>query len=401
MLITQKVFESEAEVEEFFEKNQLEDNLVVQSLIFDKDVFVELSEAIEWAKTHYFFYEKIDEGDKSIVITQYDKSEFILDTSKTIEIRRGVKASVGELIADSYCSAEYLSLRNTGSIKLSDDLPHVIELANVVKGYHASYGVVEITKDMLKSFLKNFNENAVGVDLSIDYDHETREAAGWIKSVFLSFDESVLLGAVKWTPKGALALSDREFRYFSPEFHEAWVHPHTRKEHGPTLLGGALVNRPFLKMEAIVSLKDKQKGKTMETIALKEHNEKLEVLNTEIKTLKEDSTKINEELVTVKEENKTLSEKVKTLNAEKASKEKNAKLEKLFSENKINKAQLDAMKENKDVFEVLSLSEKMNTEVKGTKKENDVVELSDKEKELCKKLELTEAEYIEANKEGK
>ena len=43
---------------------------------------------------------------------------------------------------------------------------------------------LEITEDMLKSFVKNFQDNVRGVDLAIDYAHMNHlEAAAWVKDL--------------------------------------------------------------------------------------------------------------------------------------------------------------------------------------------------------------------------
>jgi hypothetical protein len=400
ILVDQKFYESLEEVDKYLEGVGAEEGSMVQSLIFDKEVFETQAEATDWAVNHGFIAEKVDETNKPSLlqetlssislentyrIRQLDPSEFMDSSMKTIEIRRGVKAVIGLLKRDTVQDM-YLSLRNEDTIKLSVDIPHIIEIARVIKGNHRQFGEIEITKDILKSFVRNFNDSVVGIDLAIDFDHDRKEAAGWLKSVFLNFDETTLLGEVRWSPKGALALSDREFRYFSPEFTLNYVHPHTGEKHGATLLGGALVNRPFLKMDAIIGLNHKESE--MEQISLKEHEEKTKALNDEIEALKlstEESKKLVEEkdaeIKKLSDENISLNEKVEEFKKKEERKTFEDKCNKLFSENKINKAQLDAMLEGKDHFEVLSLSSDMNTKAKGENKENnETVSLSEKEK---------------------
>ena len=387
------------EVEELLQENELQNtDAVIQSLVFEKEVFQETSEAIEWASTHGFMIDTVEETENNIIITQLDPSELSPEL-KTIEIRRGVTAVVGVLRPIVQDTPFLLSLRNEG-IKLSEDMPQIIELAKVVDGIHQSFGQVQITQDTLISFVENFKKDAYGVELSIDYDHETREAAGWVRDVFLSNDGVTLLGEIKWTPKGALSLKDKEFRYFSPEFSLNYVHPHTGIEHGPTLLGGALVNRPFLKMNAIVGLKEKQNQEIeMDTIKLSDHNAKVEELTKQIETLKlgEESTKTLVD--NMKAENVKLSEELNAMKEAKVKEERDAKHNKLFTENKINKAQLEALNEGKELYEVLELGEMMNTNPKGTDKSNDdVIVLTEAEKEVCQKLNLTEEEFVKYNR---
>ena len=287
------------------------------------------------------------------------------------------------------------------SIKFSGSLPQVIELAKVVIGTHVNYGPVEITKNMLKSFADNFDGNAVGVDIMIDFDHKQAEAAGWVKEVFLSFDEQTLLGVIRWTEKGAQALSSRTFRYISPEFTLNYTHPHTGVSHGPTLLGGGLVNRPFLKMDAIVSFKESNTNKTkevkMDTIALNEHQAIKSDLEKVISEFKLTEEKAKTVITGQGEEIKKLSEELTEIKEANKKAEVQAKHDKLFSEEKISKAQLDALNEGKDLYEVLALSEKMNTEPKGKGGKEVVIELSETDQKACDALGVSKEDYAKYN----
>lgn len=398
----QKFFSAENEVDEFLAKNGVEGNTIIQTLIFDKEVFKDKDEVREWVDQHGFVVHKeIEDNEKAFRVRQVDPSEFQEDSFKTIEIRRGVKAVVGK-IKEVDSRAEYtLSLRADDTINFSEHMPHIIEVAKVIEGVHPQYGVVKITKEDLKSMLRNFSEGVTGVDLSINFDHEKREAVGWIKDLFLNFEEDVLLASVYWCPDGAKALADKSFRYFSPEFRFNYVHPHTGEEHGPTLLGGALVNHPFLKMGAIVDLSNKSEGNMSEkTIELKVHENKVTELNNKVTALELSEEKSKKVIDGQKEEIKNLSDKVKKLEDEKTEEARVAKLDKLFSENKINKAQLDVLKKepSKDILDVLELNDKMNTELKGKGGANGVaIELSEDEKKWCKANDMTEEEFIKYN----
>ena len=86
---------------------------------------------------------------------------------------------------------------------------------------------------------------------------------------------------------------------------------------------------------------------------------------------------------------------------EKSAKEAKARVhEKLFTESKINKAQLVALNEGKDLLEVLSLSEKLNVDPQGAGgTPPETVELSDKEKQVCESLGLTKEEFLASKSE--
>lgn len=399
ILLDKKYYESIDEVESFLDDNGLSEDTVIQSFIFDKGIFPSEEDARLWIREHGFVVESVEDTLGGWVINQLDESEFVSDSFKEVGLRTGVSAIVGVLKVDAVTNglaANFLSLRNSEDIKLSDKLPHIIELAKVVKGIHVAYGEVEITESDLRSFERNFNDGIVGVDLMIDYDHEQSKAAGWIKSVFVSMDGQTLLGEVKWTPKGAKTLSDRDFRYFSPEFTRNYVHPHTGVAHGPTLLGGGLVNRPFLKMDAIVTFKETnintKEEVVMDKILLSEHNEVKATLEKTISDLKLSEEKAKTIIASMKSENVALAEEVKALKEEKLEAKRLADNEKLFTEGRINKAQLVALNEGKDPYEVFSLGEVMNTKPAGVVADDSGIVLSEGEKRACDLFGLTPEE---------
>lgn len=278
------------------------------------------------------------------------------------------------------------------------DLPQVIEVARVVKGEHPTYGIIEITKEHLESFVANFNSKVTGTDLAVNEDHKKNEAFGWFKDLFLNEEGDICYGTVNWNAKGTRALSEKEYRYFSPEFRFNYQHPHTKKEHGATLLGGALTNYPFLKMDAITELSEKpttpNKGKTVQ-IDLKDHEAKVVELSAKITEANAKADAANAQVI-------ALSDKIKTLEADAEKKSKEAAHKKLFDDGKINAAQLVALNEGKSMLEVIALNETMNTKAtggSGTKEDpKHSVALSEEDKKVMNSLGLTEQEYRDANK---
>jgi len=398
-LLDKEYFKAIDQIEELLKEKNIDSDSIFHKFTFDNSFSFE--EAKIWCREKYFNVVEGSEKDGTSSVIVLDESEFVSETFKDIEIESGVIARVGLLKSDvlGEASACYLSLRNSEemNIKLSEDAPHIIELATVVTGYHASYGEVKITQEMLRSFVRNFNESVVGVDLMIDYDHSQAEAAGWVKSVFLSADGNTVYGEVRWTPQGAKTLGDRAFRYFSPEFTENYVHPHTGIAHGPTLLGGGLVNRPFLKMDAIIAFNNKEEGVVMDTIKLADHEAKVSVLSEKIKSLELSEETAKKLISSQKEEVKTLSEKIAQMEKDAKEAETKAKHEKMFSEGTISKAQLDALNEGKDIYEVLSLNEKMNVSASGSSEGSSSITLSDDELAACKKFGMTPEEYVKYN----
>ncbi len=96
---------------------------------------------------------------------------------------------------------------------------------------------------------------AHGLDrkLAIDYDHATylrddSRAAGWIDALKIAGGK--LLARVEWTPKGAAAIRNREYRFLSPvfEFETNDRDAPPEKQSGKILYvtGAALVNDPAI-----------------------------------------------------------------------------------------------------------------------------------------------------------
>jgi hypothetical protein len=400
----QKILEMEVEIDAFLEENNISESAMIHTAIFDKEVFVEEKEVREYLKDKFYFDITITEDEKSFTAQLVSTMQVDMDTEIEIELRRGVTVKAADLLpVPSFDEMRFndkgeVNLSHKfGTIDLSEGIPFIIEIARVAEGEHPSYGKLKITQEHLESMELNYKSNVTGVDLAVNEDHRKNEAFGWFKDVFLSFDKQTLFGQVKWNSKGNQALSEKEYRYFSPEFRFNYIHPHSGEEHGPTLLGGALTNYPFLKMEAITQLNSKsEKGEstvTTKTIELSVHDEKVVELSGKISTLQ---TSFDNE----KEKNVELSNKVTELEKKIEDGTKKAAHEKLFTAGKINKAQLVALNEGKSHLEVLALSEQMNLDGKGTDEtpKGEEIALSEGEKSLASQLGLTDEEFNAVNK---
>ena len=172
------------------------------------------------------------------------------------------------------------------AIKLADDkaVPKEIQILKVGKFSHPQYGNFEITTTTLAEMIANFKLNVRGVDLAVDYYHNSdQEAAAWFNDLQLRENGTELWADVTWTPKASQMLSEREIRYFSPDFAFKWTDPESNVIYSNVLFGGGLTNRPFLKeMKAIVADELNSKGVNMTEL------EKLEarVKESEAKMLK-------------------------------------------------------------------------------------------------------------------
>ena len=111
------------------------------------------------------------------------------------------------------------------------ELPDQIHVVPTGKWDHPVYGEMEITSADVSEFVRNFKDR-VRKDLPITAGHDNGgnggelPAIGWFKELI---DRGVggLYAVVEWTAEGKQLLSDRAFKYFSPEFYEEYSDPET------------------------------------------------------------------------------------------------------------------------------------------------------------------------------
>ncbi len=113
--------------------------------------------------------------------------------------------------------------------------------------HHPVYGRINVTPEKVARMVQNFNDGVRGTDIDIDYDHKvnTGKAAGWVRAMHAKPDG--LWFDVEWTQAAKDSIKAGEYKYFSPEFADAWKHPKTGKVHKDVVFGGGITNRPFLK----------------------------------------------------------------------------------------------------------------------------------------------------------
>jgi len=200
---------------------------------------------------------------------------------------------------------------------------------------HGSYGEFKVNNDTLKHILSNYIKGVgtlkdqEGSVLPVNYNHpnpdesdpERIKNAGFIRGMSLKGNEIKV--TVDWTDEAKDRIKKKEFLWISPEFSEDYEDENGKK-HGPTALGMALTNIPFLKKgQVAIALNDnttilsytnvsnsKPEDISMDEKLLREAlgiDEKADILETikELKKYQED----NEEKVTELTESKEVLEK--------------------------------------------------------------------------------------------
>jgi phage I-like protein len=228
------------------------------------------------------------------------------------------------------------------SEKLNNDLPGKIQILKTGEFNHEGRDI-KITGKDLEKMITNFGEKVRGIDLMIDFSHNSDgEAAGWIKDLQLNEAGTELWATVDWTPSGKEAIQSKSFRYISADFSFNYKDNETKKDFGVTLMGAALTNRPVVKKMKPVILSEKKdininrKDKKMAENE-KEYEEKIEdneELQKEDALTLEDCKKLIEEL---KAQLKAKQEEIDAYNSKMAQdqEEKEKEMEKLAEEKKL------------------------------------------------------------------
>jgi len=93
---------------------------------------------------------------------------------------------------------------------------------------HAIYGNVVVNRDRNQEFVNNFNNEVYQRLIPIDLEHETflSGAVAYYEpsSAVVEDDGSASIG-VRWEERGAQALNEGRFYYFSPMWFDKWKEP--------------------------------------------------------------------------------------------------------------------------------------------------------------------------------
>lgn len=132
-------------------------------------------------------------------------------------------------------------------------IPSTIHIIPIGEWNHDLYGPMSITKSDIKEFMQNFNQEIrKGVFITAGHEgFQELPAVGWMKS--LEMRENGLWANVDWTELGKEVISDKQYKFFSPEFYRDYEDPQTHQIYRNVLTGGALTKSPYFKeLEAVV-----------------------------------------------------------------------------------------------------------------------------------------------------
>lgn len=252
--------------------------------------------------------------------------------------------------------------------------------------------------------------------LNFDYGHaqlgfmqsyEAARSAGWF-SVEVRGDE-LWATNVNWTPTAAKALSDREFRYFSPALYLDRESGEVRE-----LINIALTNIPATKHQTplVASQTPAAPAKDLSDMTLEQLCAAFGVQNAtqlaaKFQTFGSDNDKLVKAASEMQAQLATATAELATFKAEKSKAEKADYVAQLSTSGKLPPALRDwamgqdmaVLKSFADAAPVVAAA---NPETKTTPKAagtDGPVALSDDEKAICKMMNLSEADYIATKKE--
>lgn len=182
-------------------------------------------------------------------------------------------------------------------------IPKDIHLIPIGEWQHDMYGPIIINASDIKEFIQNFNAG-IRKGVFITAGHEGWDelpAVGWVTKVEAHDDG--LWGTVDWNEYGKGVLTDKQWKFFSPELVRDYEDPESHQLYRNVLTGGALTKSPYFKeLQAIVfSDKNIKNNFNENTMNLKD------LLAKDISTLtEEEKAFIIEHKAELTEEEKTL-----------------------------------------------------------------------------------------------
>lgn len=136
-------------------------------------------------------------------------------------------------------------------------IPDKIHLIPIGQWEHDLYGPIIINNSDIREFQQNFNAGVRnGVFITAGHEgFQELPAVGWITEVE-SRDDG-LWGSVAWNPSGEKALTEKEFKFFSPEMCRDYEDPQTHEFYRNVITGGALTKSPYFKELQQIVFSDK------------------------------------------------------------------------------------------------------------------------------------------------
>lgn len=108
---------------------------------------------------------------------------------------------------------------------------------------HEWYGLLRWTQEVFAEMVLNFRRQATGFCPSLNFDHRTGPAAGWLVDL-VPVPGQGLDQIVAMTPRGQKAIDECEYRYISAEVSDTYTNS-LGQNFANVIFGSALTNTPW------------------------------------------------------------------------------------------------------------------------------------------------------------
>lgn len=159
----------------------------------------------------------------------------------------------------------------------------MLRTGQFVRKFWGMSKLISITEEMMDRMIQNFEDGVLDRQVALDINHQGEQAYGWLESLrkekrdVKGRTQTYLIGTWSINAYGKEMIGNKGYCYFSIEFvpnyedrealevikgPEGEEIPMGMKQYGPTIVGGALTNRPFIpNMNPVqFSEKDKEAG---------------------------------------------------------------------------------------------------------------------------------------------
>ena len=151
-----------------------------------------------------------------------------------------------------------LSALMVGEVHLSTDGKMFdVPLIRAGSWDHPWYGEVVYDTEKLQHFVDNFYADVVGHDLTLTRGHRSLfnpnpDTLGWVADMKL--DDGYQLHLLVHPTETGLAEVPHNLRYASAEIKESFVDDETGEEYGPTIVGAAATNNPYITRQGVITV---------------------------------------------------------------------------------------------------------------------------------------------------
>ena len=193
---------------------------------------------------------------------------------------------------------------------------------------------VQVSEEIVVALNKSLEEiKAQGFEAYFDFNHDDKEASGWVQSFFWGGEDPKTGGIrakVVWTEDGAKAMKGESYKRFSPSF----LTDAKGRVIGTTPNAGGLVNRPAFREIAAVMAAKEITNSDLRFVSASEMPEEARCKPNKNKIMSEDEKKKMDQL---EAENKELKDTVESLKAKyKAMEDDNEKMKSDAKDREIN-----------------------------------------------------------------